>query len=80
MTKVIFWIVVAVFIIEQILLIIRASKPHGVLHIDEYADKDVYRMLYFVPLEELKKHHKLHLKVEVQRWPNNSELYEEDYE
>lgn len=80
MTKVIFWIVIAVFVLEQIILIIRASKPQGMLHIDEYIDKDMYRMLYFVPLEELKKHRRLHLKVEVQRWPNESEKYMEDFE
>lgn len=80
MTKVIFWAVIAVFVLEQIVLIIRASKPHGMLHIDEYTNKDVYRMLYFIPLEDIKKHRRLHLKVEVQKWPNESELYMEDFE
>ena len=85
MTKIIFWIAFVILAIEQILLIIKALKPHGVLHIDEYTDKDVYRMLYFVPLEDLKKHKRLSLKVEVQKWNELSGKFDvnfmpEDYE
>lgn len=80
MTKIIFWIVVAVFVLEQIVLLVRSAKPHGMLHIDEYTNKDSYRMLYFVPLDDLKKHHRLRLKVEVQKWPTEYEDYTEDYE
>lgn len=62
-------IVILVLIsIEQGILIYKHLKPHGVLHIDEYRDKDVYRMLYFVPIEDLKKHRRLRLKVETQTW------------
>ena len=62
-----------------ILLIIQ--KPSGLLHIDEYTNKDIYRMLYFVPVEDLKKHRKLTLKVEVQKWTSESPdtYFEEDY-
>ena len=77
MTKIIFLVVIATFILEQIVLIIRFSKPHGLMHIDEYTDKDAYRMIYFIPLEDIKKHRRLHLKVEVQKWSNESEVYEE---
>ena len=80
MTKIIFWVVIATFILEQIVLVVRYSKPHGLMHIDEYTDKDAYRMIYFIPLEDIKKYRRLHLKVEVQKWPNESEVYEEVYE
>lgn len=51
------------------------------LHIDEYTNKDTYRMLYFTPLGDLKKHRHLVLTVEVQKWPNETtDIYEEDYE
>ena len=80
MTKVIFIIVAVLVILEQLYLIYRNLRPHGMLHIDEYLDKDVYRMLYFVPLEDLKKHRRLRLKVEVQKWESDSEDYMEDYE
>ena len=80
MTKVIFIIVAVLVILEQLYLIYRNLRPHGMLHIDEYLDKDVYRMLYFVPLEDVKKHRRLRLKVEVQKWESDSEDYMEDYE
>lgn len=80
MTKVIFIIVAVLVIMEQLYLIYKNLRPHGMLHIDEYLDKDVYRMLYFVPLEDLKKHRRLRLKVEVQKWESDSEDYMEDYE
>lgn len=80
MTKVIFIIVAVLVILEQLYLIYKNLRPHGMLHIDEYLDKDVYRMLYFVPLEDLKKHRRLRLKVEVQKWESDSEDYMEDYE
>ena len=80
MTKVIFIIVAVLIILEQLYLIYKNLRPHGMLHIDEYLDKDVYRMLYFVPLEDLKKHRRLRLKVEVQKWESDSEDYMEGYE
>ncbi len=80
MTKVIFIITAVLVILEQLYLIYKNLRPHGMLHIDEYLDKDVYRMLYFVPLEDLKKHRRLRLKVEVQKWESDSEDYMEDYE
>lgn len=80
MTKVIFIIVAVLVILEQLYLIYKNLRPHGMLHIDEYLDKDIYRMLYFVPLEDLKKHRRLRLKVEVQKWESDSEDYMEDYE
>jgi len=50
------------------------------MHIDEYLDKDAYRMVYFTPLGDLKKHRYLILKVETQKWGTHSEdYYEEDY-
>ena len=80
MTKVIFWIIIAVFVLEQVILLVRSVKPHGMLHIDEYTNKDLYRMLYFVPLDDLKKHRRLRLKVEVQKWPSEYGDNMEDYE
>lgn len=55
------------------------KKPHGLLHIDEYIDKDFYRMLYFVPIEDLKKHKYVILKVETQKWGTRSDDYGEDF-
>ena len=53
----------------------RYKKVHGLLHIDEYTNKDVYRMLYFTPLGDLKKTRRLRLKVEVQHW--NEKCYDD---
>lgn len=61
------------FILENLYLLLKRRKPDGLLHIDEYLNKDTYRMLYFTPLDELKKRKVLILKVEVQHWN------EEDY-
>lgn len=58
---------------------LRYKKPHGLLHIDEYVDKDFYRMLYFVPIEDLKKCKYVILKVETKSWGTNSDDYEEDF-
>ena len=62
---------------ENLCLIIKVLRPHGLLHIDEYTNKDVYRMLYFTPIDDLKKHQRLILKVEVQKWPTEKV---DDYE
>lgn len=49
------------------------------MHIDEYTNKDAYRLLYFTPLGDLKKHRYLVLKVETQKWDEESyDAYEED--
>ena len=49
------------------------------MHIDEYTNKDAYRMLYFTPLEDLKKHRYVILKVETQKWDRESyDAYEEE--
>ena len=62
------------------MLLIRVLRVNGLLHIDEYTNKDVYRMLYFTPLDDLKKHKRLILKVEVQKWNEKLyDMYEEDY-
>lgn len=47
------------------------------LHIDQYLDKDMYRMLYFTPLEKVERKHRLILKVEKQKWNEEYERYEE---
>lgn len=73
-------IMLVLIVIEQGILVYKNLTPHGVLHIDEYQDKDVYRMLYFVPLEDLKKRRRLRLKVEVEKWNGLSEMSEEKYE
>lgn len=57
----------------------RFWKPSGLMHIDEYTNKDAYRMLYFTPLEDLKKHRYVILKVETQKWDRESyDAYEEE--
>lgn len=51
------------------------------MHIDEYGNKDVYRMLYFIPIEDLKKHKRLILKVETQKWNSlNDYMFDADFE
>lgn len=76
MTKTICLIAILILALILILNSIKLWRPNGMLHIDEYLDKDVYRMLYFTPLPELKKHHWLTLKVEVQKWDTTSDDYE----
>ena len=49
-------------------MIVRRIRPNGILHIDEYPNKDSYRMLYFTPIEELRNYRYLILKVEIQQW------------
>jgi hypothetical protein len=69
MIKTLIFIIVGVLVcIEQGILVYKHLKPHGIFHIDEYPQKDVYRMLYLIPIDDLKKHRKLRLKVEVQKW------------
>ncbi len=62
-----------------IALLLKFLRPNGLLHIDEYLDKDFYRMLYFTPIEDIKKYRWVVLKVERQSWGTNSNDYEEDY-
>lgn len=50
----------------------RFLIPNGLLHIDEYTNKDAYRMIYFTPLGDLKKHKYLVLKVETKQWAEES--------
>ena len=71
-------VILVLVCIEQGVLIYRHLKPHGLMHIDEYLDKDVYRMLYFVPIDDLKKYRRLRLKVEVQQWREEYDGYMED--
>ena len=60
-------------------MMVRLLRPNGKMHIDEYTNKDAYRMLYFTPLGDLKKHRYLVLKVETQKWPYESyDAYEEE--
>lgn len=73
-------IIIILIAIEQVILIYKHFRPHGILHIDEYQDKDVYRLLYLVPVENLKKYQRFNFKVEVQKWSGLSEMPEEDYE
>ena len=73
-------IALVLIIIEQVILIYKYFKPHGILHIDEYQDKDVYRLLYLIPVENLKKYRRFNFKVEVQKWSGLSEMPEGDYE
>ena len=62
-------------------MIVLRNKPHGLMHIDEYGNKDVYRMLYFIPVEDLKKHKRLILKVETQKWNSlNDYMFDADFE
>ena len=62
-----------------LLMAARLLKPNGLFHIDEYTNKDAYRMIYFTPLGDLKKHRYLVLKVETQKWKEESyDVYEED--
>lgn len=50
------------------------------MHIDEYTNKDVYRMVYFIPVDDIKKHRRLILKVEEQQWSEEyRDIYEEEY-
>lgn len=42
-------------ILVNVWLLWRVSRPNGTLHIDEYPEKDSYRMLYLTPLDELKR-------------------------
>ena len=70
---------ILVLILLMLILCRRFIKPNGLMHIDEYTNKDAYRMLYFTPLGDLKKHRHLVLNVEVQKWAEEShDAYEED--
>lgn len=72
---------ILILVLENIILIVLRSKPHGLMHIDEYGNKDVYRMLYFIPIEDLKKHKRLILKVETQKWNSlNDYMFDADFE
>ena len=68
-----------VLILENLWLLFKIAKPNGILHIDEYSDKDAYRMLYFTPLEDLKKYRRLVLSVEVRQWNELSGDFEADF-
>lgn len=63
----------------SIILAIKFLKPNGLLQIDMYRDKDFYRMLYFTPIENLKKHRYLVLKVKTDTYNKLSEDVEEDF-
>ncbi len=78
------WIIlglISILVLENLLLLIRIIRVNGMLHIDVYTNKDCYRMLYFTPLENLRKHRRLILKVETQRWeqeafdPNEEDIF-----
>ena len=73
-------IAVLILIILVLIFLHRLIRPNGMLHIDVYTNKDSYRMLYFTPLDKLKKHRYLILKVETQQWPNESVDFYEDFE
>ena len=75
------WIIlglILILVLENLLLLIRIIRVNGVLHIDVYTNKDIYRMLYFTPLDKLRKHRRLVLKVETQQW--NQEAFDPDEE
>lgn len=68
-----------ILVLVCLLMAVRFLKPNGLMHIDEYTNKDAYRMLYFTPLDDLKKHRYLILKVETKKWDEESyDVYEED--
>ena len=70
---------VLIMALACLLTVVRLLKPNGLFHIDEYTNKDAYRMVYFTPLGDLKKYRYLVLKVETQKWANESyDAYEED--
>ena len=74
-------VLILILALENLILIVLRSKPHGLMHIDEYSNKDVYRMLYFIPVEDLKKHKRLVLKVETQKWNSlNDYMFDTDFE
>ena len=64
--------VILILILVLILISLRFRKPNGIFHIDEYTNKDAYRMVYLTPLGDLKKHRYLILKVESQKWDRES--------
>ena len=73
-------IILSILILENLFLILRITRPHGLMHIDEYTNKDVYRMVYFIPVDDIKKHRRLILKVEEQQWSEEyRDIYEEEY-
>ena len=59
------------------MILIRLSRPHGVLHVDEYTNKDIYRMVYMVPIDKLKKYRRVFLVVKNKKWPTESPDSEE---
>lgn len=69
----------ATLISALVCLLIRFLRPNGLMHIDAYVDKDMYRMLYFTPLPTLKKHKYLILKVEVKEWGTHSEDFDQEF-
>lgn len=74
-------VLILILVLENLALIVLRHRPHGMLHIDEYQDKDVYRMLYFVPVEDLKKYKHLRLNVETQKWNSlNDYEFDADFE
>ena len=72
-------LVILVLTLVSIILAIKFLKPNGLLQIDMYIDKDFYRMLYFTPIENLKKHRYLVLKVKTDTYNKFSEDVEEDF-
>ena len=64
------WILAVILILILVNLIVayRIIRPNGVLHIDSYTDKDIYRMVYYTPVGELANHKYLLLKVETQEY------------
>ena len=72
-------LVILVLTLVSIILAIKFLKPNGLLQIDMYIDKDFYRMLYFTPIENLKKHRYLVLKVKTDTYNKLSEDVEEDF-
>lgn len=69
---------IVVFVLQNVVLLIKRARPNGLLHIDEYLNKDAYRMIYFTPLEDLKKCRVLVLRVEVQKWQEEMIDYDKE--
>lgn len=59
---------IVLLVLVNLLLILKLARPDGILHIDDYTNKDIYRMVYMTPLEELPKRKRVVLKVETQKW------------
>lgn len=72
-------VLILVLVCLLIVLLLKFLRPNGLLHIDEYIDKDFYRMVYFTPVGDIKKYRYVVLKVEKQSWNTHSEDYEEDF-